>query len=861
MDGLIHCLPSTNTVAIDREKALLSAQKFIDKKRYDRALEEYQRVLREEPSDTRTLLKLGDLQIKMQVFADAMSTYDRVAQLYEAQGFAVKAVAVYKQIRDHIQKRSPDLADRFAHVVPRLAQIYAKLQLTSDAIQAYDEVATRYLRLGKKQEAIEIYQQMVSLDPNNPLTHVRLAEALCHLEEVDAGIAAFLAAAELLHKLGRVDDVLRVVERGMNFRQDPALARLGAEVHLKRATKPDGLQALTKLQICFKADPKDLVVFGLLAQAFTLLEQPDKATEVYKEMAMLAREKGEQQLFFQLVDHLSQLAPDDDQVRALQHLAHGGGAPSSRAMVAAKPVSVMPSEVPQALDDDEVMEDLDDDVELVDDSAVAPQAVGSVAPTGSLRPATYGPARTSSSPAEPDDQAAVIQRALSDSDSFRRMRLFDRAIDTLHRALEVDSNSLELRYKLREVLYESGDHPQMLAESVNIAVLLIEYGYVQEAVPFVEEVLATQPDHPEGIRLYTQLYGQPPARSVRAEPAPESQRHQRGEALASYDLEGTHASRAFTSGAVSQLSDVDDPFAEEAGVPGELPSFALDEALTQDLGSSTSATGVRDIEQILDDTDWMVQNGKRPEARILLEQQLKRNPNHPLLLERLEELAQVGADLDQIIDGGHSQVNATGGNDTELESSFLALDRLEMNSSMPRLATTTAIADVDAVFAQFKAGVRSQVEETDSATHYDLGVAYKEMGLVTDALKEFGLAARDPARECMCLAMIGLIHLEQNEVEEAVEAYSRGLSASQKTTEQEASLYYDLGIAHEMKGDYNAAAQYFREIARTDPTYRDVIERINALEHPGEGPVVAKPARAVNAEEDFERAFDDIFGN
>jgi tetratricopeptide (TPR) repeat protein len=135
------------------------------------------------------------------------------------------------------------------------------------------------------------------------------------------------------------------------------------------------------------------------------------------------------------------------------------------------------------------------------------------------------------------------------------------------------------------------------------------------------------------------------------------------------------------------------------------------------------------------------------------------------------------------------------------------------------------------------------------------------MGLVTDALKEFGLAARDPARECMCLAMIGLIHLEQNEVEEAVEAYSRGLSASQKTTEQEASLYYDLGIAHEMKGDYNAAAQYFREIARTDPTYRDVIERINALEHPGEGPVVAKPARAVNAEEDFERAFDDIFGN
>jgi len=73
----------------------------------------------------------------------------------------------------------------------------------------------------------------------------------------------------------------------------------------------------------------------------------------------------------------------------------------------------------------------------------------------------------------------------------------------------------------------------------------------------------------------------------------------------------------------------------------------------------------------------------------------------------------------------------------------------------------------------------------DSATHYDLGVAYKEMGLVGDALTEFGLAARDPARDCMCHAMIGLIYLEQNDVEQAIEAYARGLDAAQKTTEQE----------------------------------------------------------------------------
>jgi len=92
-------------VALDREKTLQNAQKLIEKKRFDRALEEYQRLVQDDPNDARTLLKLGDLQVRLQLSSDAMQTYDRVAKLYEALGFAVKALAVYKQISEHIQKR------------------------------------------------------------------------------------------------------------------------------------------------------------------------------------------------------------------------------------------------------------------------------------------------------------------------------------------------------------------------------------------------------------------------------------------------------------------------------------------------------------------------------------------------------------------------------------------------------------------------------------------------------------------------------------------------------------------------------------------------------------------------------------
>ena len=49
-------------MAIDREKVLLAAQGFIQKKRYDRAVAEYQKIIQQDPDDARTLLKIGDLQ-------------------------------------------------------------------------------------------------------------------------------------------------------------------------------------------------------------------------------------------------------------------------------------------------------------------------------------------------------------------------------------------------------------------------------------------------------------------------------------------------------------------------------------------------------------------------------------------------------------------------------------------------------------------------------------------------------------------------------------------------------------------------------------------------------------------------------
>src|SRR5437667_200929 len=165
------------------------------------AVLEYQKLIAEDPNDARTLLKIGDLQSKMEAYPDAISTYERVGKFYATQGFALKAIAVYKQIRELIAKHSPQLEERYGHITPKLAELYQQLGLTSDALAALDEVATRLQRQNKDNEAIDVFRKIVELDPTNPLPHLRLAEAFSRIQQVEDAVREFATAASPLPKL------------------------------------------------------------------------------------------------------------------------------------------------------------------------------------------------------------------------------------------------------------------------------------------------------------------------------------------------------------------------------------------------------------------------------------------------------------------------------------------------------------------------------------------------------------------------------------------------------------------------------------------------------------------------------------
>jgi tetratricopeptide (TPR) repeat protein len=304
-------------VAINREEILLAAQSLVDKKRYDKALAEYQKILAVDPKDARTVLKVAELHLKREQYETAIGAFEQVAQLHAGQGFALKAVAAYGQARELVQKHVPHLTERYGYLVPRIAELYIELKRNNDAIQMYDEAATRFEAAGRDRDAIHLLRKILELDPQNGDRAGRLAAALLRVGDVDDAVPLLVAHAEAMLKRGQHEDALQLAERGLSLKPEPKLAKLAAEIYLDRGGQQNGAAAFVKIQLLYRQSPKDLETLGLLAKALYVLRQPDKAIEVHKEAARIARGLNDTAAFDAHMETLVARAPNDPGVRKL----------------------------------------------------------------------------------------------------------------------------------------------------------------------------------------------------------------------------------------------------------------------------------------------------------------------------------------------------------------------------------------------------------------------------------------------------------------------------------------------------------------------------------------------------------------
>jgi len=137
---------------------------------------------------------------------------------------------------------------------------------------------------------------------------------------------------------------------------------------------------------------------------------------------------------------------------------------------------------------------------------------------------------------------------------------------------------------------------------------------------------------------------------------------------------------------------------------------------------------------------------------------------------------------------------------------------------------------LEEVFAAFKEQVDREVDDDDYRTHYDLGIAYKEMGLIEEAIAQFDQAVRSPEFGREAYTMLALCHRQRDELDAAARCYRQAIDRSASDGEALNSLRYELAELLLNTGDRAGALDEFRHLQEADPTFRDVQDRVADLE-------------------------------
>src|SRR6266566_3595852 len=138
-------------------------------------------------------------------------------------------------------------------------------------------------------------------------------------------------------------------------------------------------------------------------------------------------------------------------------------------------------------------------------------------------------------------------------------------------------------------------------------------------------------------------------------------------------------------------------------------------------------------------------------------------------------------------------------------------------------------ADFTDMLEKFKAGIAANVDDEDFDSHYDLGVAYKEMGLIDEAIAEFQKALRGATQRIRAYEALGQCFIDRNEYDVAITVLGRALREPGMEDEDLIGVLYLLGFASEGSKKPRDAAAYYQRVFAIDIDFRDVSKRLKQM--------------------------------
>jgi tetratricopeptide (TPR) repeat protein len=276
-----------------------------------------------------------------------------------------------------------------------------------------------------------------------------------------------------------------------------------------------------------------------------------------------------------------------------------------------------------------------------------------------------------------------------------------------------------------------------------------------------------------------------------------------------------HASSGGTqnqvSGSAPGLDSSVEPETESGGAQGE-------SAIHAPLPDGEGLPESREIRERLEESEFFFQQGLYQEAEQVCRGLLDAFPD---CQEAWDKLAQITGRLAQIETATATSdfIDLAG----EIMEEAAALDE------PPARSGEGSPFRLDGVFSDIPGEAKVGIELEDAESHYNLGIAYKEMGLLDDAIAEFDKAIRSPARMLDSLTLKGICLGEKGAFDEAEKTFLAGLSHPGLSADERNSMKFELGLLYDSWGRPLQALEAFESVADTDPFFREVGEKVAAL--------------------------------
>jgi len=238
-----------------------NAQKFLQKGLTEKAVACYQEALNADPGDQRVRQRLAELYAKCRRVDDARKELEIIGKNLTANGFYLKAIAVYKQI----EKLFPEDIS----LVLTLASLNEKHGLTANALAEYKRAYDYYSQLQNNTEVLKILESMQRIDGQNPNIKLKFAEVLFQQGKVSDALEAFQALGGLL--IDRHDETafMRLTERVAQL--FPDCSDFTCIVLEHKINGGGAAQSVSLLESLIAANPLHYPYWRLLAHAYRYL--------------------------------------------------------------------------------------------------------------------------------------------------------------------------------------------------------------------------------------------------------------------------------------------------------------------------------------------------------------------------------------------------------------------------------------------------------------------------------------------------------------------------------------------------------------------------------------------------------------